>query len=257
VRVLIVDDEPIARQRIRRLLRAVADAELAGECGTVRAAIDALARQDVDVVLLDVQLPDGTGFDVLHGLPDEPPVIVFVTAYDEHALRAFDVHAVDYLLKPFDARRFRVAVDRARERLQSRASGADDAGLEALAAWSGGPEGREPGRYAKRLMIRSSGRLYFLRTADIDWIEAARNYARIHVGTDVHVTRRALGTLERILDPEEFVRIHRSTIVNVNRIREMQPWFSRDYIVILESGTRLRLTRNHRGLLQAAGPRKP
>jgi two-component system, LytTR family, response regulator len=254
VHVLIVDDERVARDRVRRFLQAEPDVAIVGECATGREAIAAIERERPDVVFLDVQLGDVDAFEVVRAGREAPPVIVFVTAYDEYALKAFDVHAADYLLKPFDARRFRLAVERVRERLG--AGGESEAArMRALLAdLLHRPDGQEerPG-FPERLAVPSAGRLYLIRVRDIDWIEAARNYVRIHVGGETHLLRRSLGDLMTLLDPREFARIHRSTIVNINRIREMQPWFSGDYVVILRSGTKLKLTRNYRGVLDVIG----
>lgn len=248
LRVLIVDDEMLARQRLRRLVQAEPDAEVIGECVDGRAAVTAIRSQRPDVVLLDVQMPELDGFGVLHALQGEPtPRVVFVTAYDDYAVRAFDVHAVDYVLKPVDAERFRVAFDRARQSY-AHAAAADRLGqlLETVrrVADAGGA-GPAPA-YASRLLVKDDGRMFFVKVADVDWIEADRNYVRLHVGSTTHTLRDRISRLEETLDPRVFARIHRSTIVNLNRIQEMQQWFSGDYVVILQNGTRLRLSRHYR-----------
>jgi two-component system, LytTR family, response regulator len=255
LRVLIVDDEPFARDRIRRMLKAELDVEVVAECASAPEAAQAIRRHRPDVVFLDVQMPRYDGFDVLDALegPDVPAV-VFVTAFDTYAIRAFDAHAVDYLLKPFDAARFRTALRRARDRVEREPM--TEARLQALRAElrADGTMPGAAGEFVERLLVRADGRVYFVRVADIDWIEGARNYVKLHAGRDVHVMRRSLTALATMLDPRRFARIHRSTIVNVDRIREMQPWFSGDYVVILQSGTKLRMTRNHRELIEAGRP---
>lgn len=269
LRVLIVDDETLARQRLRRLVQAEPDAEVIGECSDGREAVSAIRQQRPDLVLLDVQMPELDGFGVLEALQGEPtPRVVFVTAFDDYAVRAFDVHAVDYVLKPVDADRFRVAFDRAR---QSYAHAAAADRLEQLLdtvrrVSDGGPSGANdpvgaplvtpPGgqaaiagttpAYASRLLVKDDGRMFFVKVADVDWIEADRNYVRLHVGSTTHTIRDRISRLEETLDPRVFARIHRSTIVNLNRIQEMQQWFSGDYVVILQNGARLRLSRHYR-----------
>jgi two-component system LytT family response regulator len=275
LRVLIVDDEALARQRLRRLVQAEPDAEVIGECADGREAVDAIRRARPDLVCLDVQMPELDGFGVLQAVGVESaPHVVFVTAYDAHALRAFDVHAVDYVLKPVDADRFRVAFDRARQ-AHARASAADrlghlldtvrsvsngvgngigsgaTGGGTSVAPLDGGPIAAHDGAggtssYASRILVKHDGRMFFVKVGDIDWIEADRNYVRLHVGAAAHTIRERISHLEETLDPRVFARIHRSTIVNINRIREMQQWFSGDYVVVLENGTRLRLSRHYR-----------
>jgi two-component system LytT family response regulator len=187
-------------------------------------------------------MPGLDGFGVLETLgPAAPPAIVFVTAFDTYAVQAFDANALDYLLKPFDADRFHRAFARARERLQNPASGADRASISALIAGL-----TRPRQSAERLAIRADGRVYFVRVADIDWIETASNYVRLHTGKTFHLLREPLSTLETRLDPDRFLRIHRTTAVNVERLRELQPWFSGEFIAILHDGTRLKVSRGYR-----------
>lgn len=271
VRVLIVDDEALARQRVRRLLQNEADVEVVGEAETGHEAVAMIRELQPDLVCLDVQMPGLDGFGVLRELDGgHVPMILFVTAYDEHAQRAFDVHAVDYVLKPVDADRFRAAFDKARKqranavaaerlgelldtvrRLADGSAPADTAaalaggvaGVPAAAATAGG---NANGRYASRILVKQDGRMFFVKTTEIDWIEADRNYVKLHVGKTAHTIRERISHLEETLDPRLFARIHRSTIVNLNRVREMQQWFSGDYVVILEDGTRLRLSRHYR-----------
>ena len=254
LRVLIVDDEEIARQRIRRLLARESEVDVIGEASDGAQAVESIRSLTPDLVFLDVQMPEVDGFEVLERLrPDPVPAVVFVTAHDDYAVRAFEVHAVDYLRKPFDAVRFKEAFSRARRRV----AGADveerSRKLDALLAQveSHPPKSRE------RLMVRSDGRLYFVRIDDIDWVEAAGNYVKLHVGRDTHLMRETMAGIEKMLDPSRFLRIHRSAIVNLDRVREMQPWFSGEYTVILRDGTQLRLSRVYRDRLETwmHGPR--
>lgn len=255
VRVLIVDDEELARQRLQRLLATEQDVEIIGEAADGVQAVDSIRRLMPDLVFLDVQMPEVDGFAVLERLRPRPaPAIIFVTAHDDYALRAFDVHAVDYLRKPFDAARFKEAFARARERLAG--SGAQDQArkIDALLA----QVESQPPRSRERLMVRTDGRLYFVRIDDIDWIEAAGNYVKLHVGRETHLMRETMMGIEKMLDPTRFLRIHRSAIVNLDRVREMQPWFSGEYTVILRDGTQLRLSRVYRERLETwmHGPRQ-
>ena len=255
VRVLIVDDEELARQRLQRLLASEDDVEIIGEAADGVQAVDSIRRLMPDLVFLDVQMPEVDGFAVLERLRPRPtPAVIFVTAHDDYALRAFDVHAVDYLRKPFDAARFKEAFSRARQRLAG--SGAEDQArkIDALLA----QVESQPPRSRERLMVRTDGRLYFVRIDDIDWIEAAGNYVKLHVGRETHLMRETMMGIEKMLDPTRFLRIHRSAIVNLDRVREMQPWFSGEYTVILRDGTQLRLSRVYRERLETwmHGPRQ-
>ena len=240
LRVLLVDDEPLARERLRTLLADEPAIELVGECADGRSAIDAIRGLRPDLVFLDVQMPEHSGFDVLAALaPAETPAVVFVTAFDRYALEAFDVHALDYLMKPFDRERFIRALDRARTHLL-RGDRAAERKLAALLE-----ELRGERRYTTRLVVRERGRVFFLRTESIDWIEAAGNYARLHVGREDHLLRETMKTLEARLDPAVFVRIHRSAIVNLERVREMVPSFHGEFTVVLDGGTRLASSRGY------------
>jgi two-component system, LytTR family, response regulator len=242
IRALVVDDEPLARRRIRRLLERDPEVETIGDCGDGEAAVAAIAEHAPDLVFLDVQMPGVDGFAVLERLPaDRTPLVVFVTAYDQYALRAFEVSAVDYLLKPFDRRRFDKALQRAKARLAAEAGGA--LGQRTLALLE---ELRARASHLDRLVIKSGGRAFFLKTDEIDWIEAEGKYVRLHVGRESYLLREPLGTLEAQLDPRRFLRIHRSTIVNIDRIRELQPWFHNEVRVILRDGTELMLSRGCR-----------
>jgi two-component system LytT family response regulator len=245
IRAVVVDDEPLARERIRALLEAEPAVEVVAECGDGGAAINAVSRHRPDLLFLDIQMPEMDGFEVLEALdPDRLPAVVFVTAYDEYALRAFDVHAVDYVLKPIDPDRFRTAVARARGRMV-RPEGSDRgvaALLDALRAERRGPV---------RFVVRNGERLGFVRADEIDWIESDGNYAKLHAAGRVHVMRATLKAVEHRLDPETFVRIHRSFIVNLDRVTTVEPYFHGEYVVIMKDGTKLTSSRSHSAALRA------
>ena len=249
IKTLIVDDEPLARERMRKLLQPEADIELVGECTNGRDAVTVIRRELPELVFLDVQMPELDGFGVLAEISGRAmPVVVFVTAHDKFALKAFEVHAVDYLLKPFDKERFQSALKKARAHLkQSESSGLHER-LSALLA-----DLKAGARHADRLAVRVSGRVLFVRAAEIDWVEAADNYVSLHVGSESHLLRETMTALEGRLDPKQFLRISRSTMVNVERIKELQPMFHGDYVVILRDGTKLNLSRGYRDKLQQLG----
>lgn len=244
---LIVDDEPLARQRIRYLLANEPDILVTGECGDGEEALDALRETAPDLLFLDVQMPVKDGFEVLADVdPGRMPVIVFVTAYDQYALRAFEVHALDYLLKPFDEERFKAALGRARSELEQRSSENFEKKILALVG-----EREERQERLRRFVVRESGRIFFVKVSEVDCIEAARNYATLHTATKSHLIRETMADLEKRLDPRQFVRIHRSLIVNVERIRELQPWFNGAYVVIMQGGKRLTSSRSSKKNLEA------
>ena len=248
IRALIVDDEPLARERIRTLLRKEPDIEVADECGDGMRAIAAIAKLRPDLVFLDVQMPESSGFDVVEAIGAERmPAVIFVTAYDKYALRAFDVHALDYLLKPFDRARFREALERARTQIRHEQSGEINRRLLALLK-----DVRPEGQRRERLVVRDGGRILFLRTDEIDWIEAAGNYLKLHAGRHAHMMRETMAAIEAQLDPARFVRVHRSTIVNLDRVREMQPGPHGDSALVLRDGTRLTLSRTCRARFENA-----
>jgi two-component system LytT family response regulator len=242
IRTLIVDDETPARRKIRRLLAAESDMEVVGECGDPMKAVEFIQQRNPDLVFLDVQMPGLDGFGVLESLPPKNvPEVIFVTALDQYALRAFEVRALDYLLKPFDRARFRQALDRARRQIRQQVGHTLDPRLSQLLETLGSKP-----KQADRVIIKSAGRIMLLRTDEIDWVEAADNYVRVHVGSESHLLRETLGALELRLNPAKFMRIHRSTVVNIDRVKELQPWFHGDYIVILQDGSRLNLSRTYR-----------
>ena len=246
IRALVVDDEELARRGLRLRLERDAGVTVIGECANGRAAITAIERDRPDLVLLDVQMPGLGGFDVVEAIGAERmPAVVFVTAYDEYALKAFEVHAIDYLLKPFGRDRFAQTLQHAREHLERRRAG--DLGKRLMALVQDiKPEPQK----LDRLVVKSGGRVFFLRTQEIDWIEAAGNYVRLHLGEESHLFRETMNNMEGRLDAQRFVRIHRSRIVNTDRIKEMQPWFNGEYVVVLQNGTRLTLSRGYREKLQ-------
>ena len=246
-RVLIVDDEPLARERIRTLLEEEPAFELVGEAGDGTTGAESILALQPDLVFLDVQMPGADGFDVIDAVgPDKMPFVVFVTAYDRYALRAFDVHALDYLLKPFDRERFRDALARAQAQIERTHNNGDiERRLAAIV------QDLKPSKArADRFVVKSGGRIFFVRTAEIDWIEAAGNYVKLHVGNDSHLIRETMNAVETKLSPDMFVRIHRCHIVNIEQVRELQPWFNGEYVVFLKNGTRLTLSRGYRERLQ-------
>jgi len=242
LRVLVVDDEALARARLRRLLAGEEGVEVVGEAASADEARRLIAEERPDLVFLDVQMPGEDGFELLESLPaGAAPEVVFVTAYDQHALRAFEVNALDYLLKPFDRERLRLALERAREALARRSPAALDEQLRLMLQEL---RGEQP--HLSRFVIRSVGRIVFVTAADVDWIEASGNYVRLHIGKESHLLRETMSSLETRLDPRVFARIHRSAIVNIERIRELHHIFHGDYSVLLKDGTRLTLSRGYR-----------
>jgi len=231
IRALVVDDESLARRNLTVLLNRDPDIGSVAECASGLDAIQEIRKSKPDLVFLDVQMPECGGFDVLELLGNDlPPTIIFVTAYDEYALRAFEAGALDYLLKPFDDARFGRALSRAKEKLAHYLP----------------PQPRAP----ERLVVRSRGQVLFVSVADIDWIEAAGYYACLHVGSDTHILRRSLSEIEQDLGDEKFVRIHRSLVVNLERIRGLELQTGGEYEVVLKSRVRLRLSRRYRKRLQ-------
>jgi two-component system LytT family response regulator len=247
IRAAIVDDEPLARRRIRNLLAEAADVEIVAECANGNEAIEALEESPPDLLFLDVQMPEVDGFDVLQAIGvGRVPAVIFVTAYDQFALRAFEANALDYLLKPFDDDRFAAALQRARERIRQQHGGDLDRRLQALLENVRGDHG-----YLRRLVVPSGHRSVFVRTEHIDWIEAERNYVRLHVGGKTHLLRENLTHVASALDPATFCRIHRSTIVNIDRIETVESLFHGEYQVVLHDGTRLTSGRSYRSNLNA------
>lgn len=240
--VLVADDEPLAREGICMLLQEEEEFEVVGECGTGRGVVASIINLVPQIVFLDIQMPEMDGFSALESLPPESmPLIVFTTAYDQYALKAFEVHALDYLLKPIDRDRFKRALQRAKEFLsQKRENALSRRILDYL------EEIRSPRQYIDRVVIKNGGDLFFLKVDEINWVEAEGNYVRLHSGRESFLLRETLSNLESQLNPNSFIRIHRSTIVNSDRIRKLEPLFHGDCNVILQDGTRLTLSRNYR-----------
>jgi two-component system LytT family response regulator len=240
---LIVDDAPWARKRIATLLKSEPDFEVVGECCDGADAIHKISELSPDLVFLDVQMPEADGFEVVEAVgAQEMPVVIFATAYDKYALQAFDANALDYLLKPFDEERFQKALVRARNQL-SRGSN-DSQVLRSLLASL-----REGSKHLNRLAVKSRGRVIFLQVSEIDWLEASGNYVTLHVGHETHLLRTTMNALEPKLDSSRFVRIHRSKIVNMNRMKELQPWFQGEQVLVLKDGTQLTVGRTFRDRL--------
>jgi two-component system, LytTR family, response regulator len=231
IRAVVVDDEPLARSSLKLLLQRDPEMELVGECKSGMEALAEIRRKKPELVFLDVQMPECDGFDVLEQLGSEmPPALVFVTAYDQYALRAFEAGALDYLLKPFDNARFERALNRAKERIE---------------------QGKETPRKIERLAIKNAGQVLFQKISEIDWIEAADYYVCLHVGTKTHLLRRSMSDVDQELEQAAFCRIHRSAIVNLERVRQLEISEDGGTDVVLNSGTRLRLSRRYRKDLQA------
>ena len=239
IRALVVDDEPLAREIIREMIRRDAEIEIIGECGNGMDAVAMIEAERPDMVFLDIQMPEMDGFAVIEAVgAQDMPVVIFVTAYDQYAVNAFKVHALDYILKPFDWERFADALLRAKSQIRRESDLSDK--LDALLR-----QMRKKHDFVERLIIKTNGRVIFLRTEEIDWIEAEGNYVRLHVGKDSYLQRDTIGGMEAKLDPTQFPRIHRSAIVNIDRVQELRPWFQGDYCVILRNGKELPLSRNY------------
>ena len=246
IRTVIVDDEPLARRGIRAQLKDEKDIEIISECRNGHEAVKTIAAESPDLVFLDVQMPELDGFGVLDAIGVERmPAVIFVTAYDRYALRAFEVHALDYLLKPFDDERFATAVQRARRQIKQK--NIDDLSRRLQGLLDDLQASR---KYVERLVVKSAGRIFFLSVAEIDWIEAADNYVRLHAGRESHLVRETMNSLEKKLDPDQFLRVHRSRIVNARKIKELQPLFRGEYDIMLRDGTRLESGRGYRERIQ-------
>jgi two-component system LytT family response regulator len=231
IRAMIVDDEPLARSNVALLLRLHPEIEIVSQCASGMEALAGIRQERPDLVFLDVEMPECDGFDVLEMLGgDLPPAVIFVTAYDKYALRAFEAGALDYLLKPFDNGRFERALDRARERIA---------------------QGRRSKRTVEHIAVKSAGELTFLKMSEIDWIEAADYYSCLHVGAKSHLLRRSMAELDEELDPLVFCRIHRSTIVRLDRVCGLKLNENGEYDVLLKSGSKLKLSRRYRKQLQS------
>jgi two-component system, LytTR family, response regulator len=253
VRVLVVDDERLARQSLLALLGADPEVQVVGECASGPQAVEALRQHPVDVLFLDVEMAGLDGFQVLHEVgPHLTAAVIFVTAYDTYALKAFEVHALDYLLKPFDDERFTRVLTRAKQHVRN---GRIQTVARQLAGLLGSPAAPAPPpappRYLERLVLKDVGRVAFLDVDKVDWLEAEDYYIQVHASGQTHLLRQPLRELEAQLDPRRFVRIHRSTIVNVERVKELRPLFHGEYHVILQDGHQLKLSRGYRARLDA------
>jgi two-component system LytT family response regulator len=245
IRTIIVDDEPWARAKIASLLSTEPDFEVVGSCASGTEAIEAILTVEPHLVFLDVQMPGVDGFGVIDMIGAEAmPLTIFATAHDVHALRAFDSQALDYLLKPFDETRFHRSLERARKELRSGAGNGPrlQSLLEAV---------QPPRRYLQRVVVKSRGRVVFLKACDIDWLEGSGNYVTLHVNQDTYLLRETLTALEKKLDPAQFIRLHRSAIVNVDRIKELAPWCGGEQAVFLHDGTQLTIGRAFRDRITA------
>ena len=245
IRALIADDEALARKFIRRMLKDNHDIEIVAECSNGKDAVAMIRKQNPDVVFLDVQMPEMDGFAVLESIGvDQLPEIIFTTAYEQYAIRAFELHALDYLLKPFDQARFKDAIQHAKERLRSQRQKDGRLQMSALLESI-----KNKPQYLERLVIKTGGRITFLSTDEINWIEADDKYVHLHTGKVSPMVRQTLNAMEAQLDPRKFSRIHRSAIVNVERIKELQPLFSGEHSILLEDGTKLTLSRSYKDKL--------
>lgn len=247
IRTLVVDDEALGRKRLRKLLESETEYELIGECCDGQEAVAAINTFTPDLLFLDVQMPELNGFEVLTQIDRARlPVIIFVTAYDQYALKAFEAQAIDYLLKPFDDERFYQSLHRARAYMEGQHSSQINARLESLI---GGMSLRP--KPITRMAVKTGGRIVFIKTSEIDWIEAVGNYLNVHIGTEAHMLRGRISELEKRLDPTQFFRTHRSTIVNLDRVKEFQTLFKGDGVAILKNGTRVPVSRSCSQRLQA------
>src|SRR6266404_2472547 len=245
IKALIVDGESLARRFIRRMLKDDQEVEIVGESDNGKDAVAMITKQDPDLIFLDIQMPEMDGFSVLEAVGLERlPEVVFTTAYEQYAIRAFELHAVDYLLKPFDQARFADMMRHAKERLRYRQLGDSRLQIGALLE-----NVKRRAQYLDRLIIKAEGRITFLKTDDINWIEADDKYVHLHAGKTAPMVRQTLGAMEAQLDPTKFLRIHRSAIVNVNYIQELQPMFSGQHTVVMNDGAKLTLSRKYKDKL--------
>lgn len=246
IRVLVVDDEPFARERVRRLLSNEPDVEIVGEAGDGASAISEIKKTKPDLLFLDVQMPGKNGFEVLENLqPEETPVVIFLTAFDQYAVRAFESAALDYLLKPFDEERFQKSVERARKQLERPAAeAAENFNSPKLEEARGEPFGTKDG-FLERVLVKKGGRVFFFKADEIEWVEAYGNYVRLHFAAATYLLRETISNLETRLDPQKFVRVHRSGLVNLEKIRELQPVFGGRARLLLSGGAELSVSRRY------------
>lgn len=245
VRAVIVDDEPLPRERIATLFAGHPEVEIVAECADGAEAVRVIAELKPDLIFLDIQMPGLDGFEVLEAVDNERlPAVIFVTAFEEYAVRAFEVSAIDYLLKPIDPARFDQALGRAMERMSIGGQSSGDL-LAFLARW------RAQRGFASRFVVRSGGKLTFVRPHEVDWIDAAGNYVRLHSGGRQHLIRETMKSVEARLDPDVFVRVHRSAIVNIDRVASLEPYFHGEYVVLMKDGSKLTSSRSHSARLRA------
>ena len=246
IRVIVVDDEPLACKRLVKLLNEDEEVEVIEICANGQEAIEEINEQDPDLVFLDIQMPEINGFEVLQHIESEQmPAVIFVTAYDEYALKAFEVHALDYLMKPFNKARFEDSLQRAKTTIRSNGSSKVGEKIEHLLDYL------DPERESlSRILIKTSNRYFFMKAEDIDWIESAGNYVRIHSGKNNYMIRETMINMEKKLDADKFFRIHRSTIINVEKVKELEQWFHGDYQVIMYNDEKLTMSRNYKDLLE-------
>ena len=255
IRALIVDDEPLARRNIRLLLKNDSEIELVGEAGSGRDALTLIRKYSPDLVFLDIQMPEMDGFEVLESIQAEQlPVIIFVTAFDQYALRAFEFHALDYLLKPFDDARFEKTLRHAKLQVEQRQITDLSQRLISILEERDQqrPSSGSKAEYLSRILIKSAGRIFFLKSSEIDFVQAEDYYVRVQVGRKGHLLRESMNEMESKLDPAKFVRIHRSTIVNLDRIRELHQQLNGEYVAVLNDGTELKVSRSRREQLEKA-----
>ncbi len=247
IRVLIADDEPLARERVRRFLESDPEIEIRGECGNGLETVAALEELRPDLVFLDIQMPELDGFGVIQCVGVERmPAIVFVTAYDQYAVKAFEAHALDYLLKPFSRERFRQSLAWAKEVIaKGQSQSLNQRVMDFLRDYKPAP------RYLERIIVKSAGRIQLLKTGEADWFQAAGNYVEIHARAQTHLIRETMNHLETRLDPARFQRIHRCTMVNLDRVQEIHTYFNNEYVVILKDGTKLTMSRKYKEKLSS------
>lgn len=249
IRTAIIDDEPLAREKIRTFLKSENDIEVIGECKDSLEAIELIKKSKPDLIFLDIKMPGMNAFEMLENISKdvkEIPIIIFTTAFDKYALKAFEVHALDYLLKPFDRERFQLTLNRVRERLKNKNAEQNSSKiLEALNQFKEKDESAT-GKYLEKIVIKSSDKIYFVQTSEIEWLEASGNYIKIFANDASHITRDTMNSMESKLNPKKFLRIHRSVIVNVNYIKEFKPWFNGEYEVYMKNKTKFTSGRTYK-----------
>ena len=246
IRVLIADDKSSAREKIKRMLHQETDVEIIGECADGLETVSFIEKQKPDLVFLEIQMPGLDGFEILRKIEsDKLPFVIFVTESESFAVKAFEVSALDYLLVPFNKERLKTAVQKARQQIENRRNGSLDKLLRAFL--NKFPDGKN---YPDKIMLKTAKGISFINTNEVDWVEAAGNYVKLHVKESGHLLRETMNNIESKLNPDKFLRIHRSSLVNIDRIKELQPLFNGDYIVILQNDTELNLSRNYHDRLQ-------